>query len=147
MSPCSACPPVTFHSLSISSGESTCRPSTAARKLGACSVTVSITISANRAGRVTVNGRRVHTLPVLVDPESDEIVIDGRPLRPERKVYFLLHKPKGVHCTNFDPDGRPRAVDLLGGVNERVFPVGRLDADSEVPTFSETVEIALPSAP
>lgn len=81
-------------------------------------------------GRVTVNGRRVHTLPVLVDPEVDEIIIDGRPLRPERKVYFLLHKPKGVHCTNFDPDGRPRAVDLLGGVRERVFPVGRLDAET-----------------
>ncbi len=81
-------------------------------------------------GRVTVNGRRVHTLPVLVDPEVDEIAVDGRPLRVERKVYFLLHKPKGVHCTNYDPAGRPRAVDLMAGVRERVFPVGRLDADT-----------------
>jgi len=81
-------------------------------------------------GRVTVNGRRVHTLPVLVDPEADEITVDGRPLKVDRKVYFLLHKPRGVHCTNYDPDGRPRAVDLLGGVRERVFPVGRLDAET-----------------
>lgn len=81
-------------------------------------------------GRVSVNGRKVDSLPVLVDPEVDKIAVDGRPLRAERKVYFLLHKPKGVHCTNYDPDGRPRAVDLLGGVRERVFPVGRLDADT-----------------
>jgi len=81
-------------------------------------------------GRVTVNGRRVHTLPVLVDPEVDQIAVDGRPLRVERQVYFLLHKPKGVHCTNYDPAGRPRAVDLMTGVRERVFPVGRLDADT-----------------
>ena len=81
-------------------------------------------------GRVTVNGRRVHSLPVLVDPEMDEITVDGRRLKVDRKVYFLLHKPKGVHCTNYDPEGRPRAVDLLGGVHERVFPVGRLDAET-----------------
>ncbi len=81
-------------------------------------------------GRVRVNGRPVLTLPVLVDPERDEILVDDEPLRPPHKVYYLLHKPKGVHCTNFDPDGRPRAVDLLGGVRQRVFPVGRLDADS-----------------
>lgn len=81
-------------------------------------------------GRVSVNGHKVHSLPVLVDPQVDKIAVDGRPLRAERKVYFLLHKPKGVHCTNYDPDGRPRAVDLLGGVRERVFPVGRLDADT-----------------
>ncbi|HPD28641.1 MAG TPA: pseudouridine synthase [Phycisphaerae bacterium] len=81
-------------------------------------------------GRVSVNARKVHSLPVLVDPDVDKIAVDGRPLRAQRKVYFLLHKPKGVHCTNYDPDGRPRAVDLLGGVRERVFPVGRLDADT-----------------
>jgi len=60
----------------------------------------------------------------------DEIAVDGRRLKVDRKVYFLLHKPKGVHCTNYDPEGRPRAVDLLGGVHERVFPVGRLDAET-----------------
>lgn len=81
-------------------------------------------------GRVSVNGQVRSELPVLVDPEQDQIEVDGRLLRGERKVYFLLHKPKGVHCTNYDPQGRVRACDLMRGVRERVFPVGRLDADS-----------------
>lgn len=81
-------------------------------------------------GRVSVNGERVARLPVLVDPQRDEIAVDGRPVLAEKKVYFLLHKPKGVVCTNSDPSGRTRAVDLLRGVRERVFPVGRLDEDS-----------------
>src|SRR5438046_1687587 len=81
-------------------------------------------------GRARVNGQTVSTLPVLVDPEHDEIAVDGRPLRTDRKVYYLLHKPKGVHCTNYDPAGRVRACDLLRGIRERVFPVGRLNADS-----------------
>lgn len=81
-------------------------------------------------GRVSVNGRPVSSLPVLVDLQHDEIAVDDRPLRAQRKVYYLVHKPRGVHCTNYDPAGRPRACDLLHGVHERVFPVGRLDADS-----------------
>lgn len=81
-------------------------------------------------GRVTVNGRVADRLPVMVDPDTDEVRVDGQRVRPERKVYFLLHKPKGVVCTNWDPAGRRRAVDLLVGVRQRVFPVGRLDADS-----------------
>jgi len=81
-------------------------------------------------GRVTVNGRRVDALPVLVDPERDEIRLDGKRIRLERKVYYLLNKPKGVVCTQRDPSGRRRATDLLVGVRERVFPVGRLDVDS-----------------
>ncbi|MBN1491353.1 MAG: rRNA pseudouridine synthase [Phycisphaerae bacterium] len=81
-------------------------------------------------GRVRVNGKQVLSLPVLVDPAADRITLDGKPLVPERKSYYVLHKPKGVHCTNFDPDQRRRAVDLLAGVKERLFPVGRLDADS-----------------
>lgn len=81
-------------------------------------------------GRVRVNGKQVLSLPVLVDPAADRITLDGKPLVPERKSYYVLHKPKGVHCTNYDPDQRRRAVDLLAGVKERLFPVGRLDADS-----------------
>jgi 23S rRNA pseudouridine2605 synthase len=81
-------------------------------------------------GRVRVNGEVVAKLPVLVDPERDRITVDGQPLGRERKVYYLLHKPPGVHCTNYDPDNRTRAVDLLPGVKERVYSVGRLDADS-----------------
>lgn len=81
-------------------------------------------------GKVRVNGRLVNRLPVLVDPRQDRIVVRGKPVRVEKRVYFLLNKPQHVYCTHSDPAGRRRAVDLLGDVRERVFPVGRLDADS-----------------
>ncbi|MFQ5412427.1 MAG: pseudouridine synthase, partial [Phycisphaerae bacterium] len=81
-------------------------------------------------GRVSVNGRRVRSLPVLVDPREDRILVDRKPIRPEKLVYFLLNKPPGYYCTNSDPSGRKRAIDLMKGVRERVFPVGRLDASS-----------------
>ena len=84
-----------------------------------------------RAGEVKVNGTVVRKLPVMVDPQHDHIVVSGRKLRYETKVYFLLHKPKKVVCTNQDPQGRKRAIDLLVGVKQRIFPVGRLDADSK----------------
>ncbi|MDY6914157.1 MAG: pseudouridine synthase [Planctomycetota bacterium] len=84
-------------------------------------------------GRVTVNGELVTDLPCLVDVENDDIFTDGRPVRkrPAQRVYFLLNKPRGVVCTQHDPEGRPKAVDLVPGVkNRRVYCVGRLDADS-----------------
>lgn len=81
-------------------------------------------------GRVAVNGTIARNLPVLVDPESDRITVDGKPVHPEKKVYFMLHKPKDVFCTAADPAGRKLAIDFLRGVPERIFPVGRLDADS-----------------
>lgn len=84
-----------------------------------------------RDGLVKVNGQIVTKLPVLVDLQCDRIVVSGRRLRFEPKVYFLLNKPKNVVCTNSDPQGRRRAVDLLRGVKERVYPVGRLDVDSK----------------
>jgi len=77
-------------------------------------------------GRVQVNGQVVAALPVLVDPAVDDVRIDGKRVKPARLVYFLLHKPKGVLCTNRDPAGRLRAVDLIPGVKQRLFPVGRL---------------------
>lgn len=83
-----------------------------------------------RDGLVKVNGQVVSTLPVLIDPQQDRIIVSGRRLRFESKRYFLQNKPKNVVCTNYDPQGRRRAVDLLRGVKERVYPVGRLDADS-----------------
>jgi len=83
------------------------------------------------AGSVTVNGQVVDSLPAFVDPEKDDVRVEGRRVRPEKKVYYLLNKPKGVVCTNRDPAGRKRAIDLLAGVKERVFPVGRLDEDSD----------------
>lgn len=84
-----------------------------------------------RDGRVKVNGHVVVDLPVMVDRDHDVIMIGRRKLRFERKVYFLLNKPKKVICSNSDPAGRMRVVDLLVGVRERVYPVGRLDADSQ----------------
>jgi 23S rRNA pseudouridine2605 synthase len=80
-------------------------------------------------GAVRVNGRVVDELPAFVDPEADVIMVHGRRLREPRRVYYLLNKPKGVICTSSDPQGRPRAVDLVPG-GERIFFVGRLDADT-----------------
>ena len=84
-----------------------------------------------RDGKVTVNDVVRSELPVLVDPEHDVIRVAGRKLRAEKKVYYLLYKPRNVVSTNYDPQGRRRAIDLLTGVPERVYPVGRLDADSK----------------
>ncbi|MEW8977451.1 MAG: pseudouridine synthase [Symbiobacterium sp.] len=86
-----------------------------------------------RAGRVTVNGRVVTELGTKVVPGRDVIEVDGRPLgAPEEKVYVLVNKPKGYVTTLFDPQGRPKVIDLLDDqVAERVYPVGRLDYDTE----------------
>jgi 23S rRNA pseudouridine2605 synthase len=80
-------------------------------------------------GAVLVNKRVVDSLPAFVDPEKDVITVYGRHLRPERKVYYLLHKPKGVICTNADPQGRRRAIDLIP-CRERVFCIGQLEVDA-----------------
>ena len=81
------------------------------------------------SGAVRVNRKVVDTLPAFADPEKDVITVDGKKIQPERKVYFLLNKPKGVICTNFDPQGRKKAIDLVP-TSQRIFCVGRLDADS-----------------
>lgn len=83
------------------------------------------------AGRVTVNGQKVTQMGVRVDPETDDIRFDGTPLRHEDKAYYLLNKPQGYLTTQSDEFGRKRAADLLVGINKRVYPVGRLDRDSE----------------
>lgn len=83
------------------------------------------------AGRVTVNGR-VAGVGDKADPETDNIVIDGRPLRTaDRPVYLLLHKPRGYVTTLSDERGRPTAAQLVANCGVRVYPVGRLDRDSE----------------
>jgi 23S rRNA pseudouridine2605 synthase len=82
------------------------------------------------AGRVLVNNEVVDTLPAFVDPARDRIIVDGARVRPQRLEYFLVHKPKGVVCTNSDPAGRVRAIDLLPELPVRLFPVGRLDEES-----------------
>ncbi len=86
------------------------------------------------AGRVTVNGRTVRELGARADAETDTITVDGQPVTvpaaddPHR--YFILHKPVGVISTASDPEGRPTVTQLVPD-DIRVFPVGRLDADSE----------------
>jgi len=82
------------------------------------------------AGRVTVNGMKVQSPDFWVDPESDRVVLDGKPLIAKKKVYVLLYKPKGYLTTYKDPEGRPTVYDLLNGTGEWVFPVGRLDQDT-----------------
>ena len=83
-------------------------------------------------GRVTVNGSTVREMGVKADPAADDIRVDGRRLRaPERHRYILLNKPTGVVTTRSDPQRRQTVIDLLAGVREYVYPVGRLDYDSE----------------
>ncbi len=81
------------------------------------------------AGVVRVNRKVADRLPVFVDPKKDVITVNGRKIAIERKVYFLLNKPKDVICTNSDPQGRKKAIDIVKA-RERIFCVGRLDIDS-----------------
>jgi 23S rRNA pseudouridine2605 synthase len=82
-------------------------------------------------GRVTVNGK-VATIGTKADSARDHIKVDGKLLfRAEPKVYLMLNKPRGVVTSLLDPEGRPTVKDYLRGVKYRVFPVGRLDYDSE----------------
>jgi 23S rRNA pseudouridine2605 synthase len=84
-----------------------------------------------RAGRVAVDGRVITELGFKADPHKSEIIFDGKPLAGEKPVYILLNKPAGYVTTLSDPQGRPIVTDLLPDVRERVFPVGRLDFDTE----------------
>ena len=85
-----------------------------------------------RDGRVSVNGEIVRTLGTKADPQVDDVRVDGRRLRFDaRQRYILLNKPKGFVTTRRDPEGRRTVMDLLRGVREYVYPVGRLDYDSE----------------
>jgi 23S rRNA pseudouridine2605 synthase len=83
------------------------------------------------AGRVTIDGHVVRELGTKVDPETQEVSVDGKVLAVERPAYWLVNKPPGYLCTNHDPAGRPLAVNLVEHVPQRVFTVGRLDEDSE----------------
>jgi 23S rRNA pseudouridine2605 synthase len=82
-------------------------------------------------GRVAVDGQVVRELGTKLEPGAQQVSVDGRPLRAERPVYWLVHKPRGYLSTNHDPAGRPRVVDLVPHVSQRVYTVGRLDEDSE----------------
>lgn len=83
-----------------------------------------------REGRVCVNGE-IASLGDSVDPERDVVTVDGRTLRAESPAYWLVHKPRGVLTTVRDTHGRRTVVDLLPDRSRRLFPVGRLDLDTE----------------
>ena len=82
------------------------------------------------AGRVFVDGK-VAELGSRVQPSTQKVTFDGETLRLQSRRYFVLNKPTGVLCTNNDPAGRKRVVDLFPEDSPRLFPVGRLDEDSE----------------
>ncbi|MBI3684602.1 MAG: rRNA pseudouridine synthase [Acidobacteria bacterium] len=84
------------------------------------------------AGLVTVNGRIITELGVKADLGKDHIKAAGKLIRPPRElVYLALNKPRGYMTTTSDPEGRRTVMDLLRRVKVRVFPVGRLDYDTE----------------
>ena len=96
-----------------------------------------------RDGRVSVNGKVQRSLPILVDPAKDAVVVDDEPVKLATvkggkataavadRVYWLMNKPKGVFSTNVAQGAQVRAIDLLPpGLRSRVYPVGRLDAES-----------------
>ena len=83
-------------------------------------------------GRVTVDGRPIRELGAKIDPDNHEVAVDGETIkRSLTKSYLVLHKPKGVLSTMYDPDGRPSLADFIDLRKERLFHVGRLDKDSE----------------
>ncbi|MCE5341834.1 MAG: rRNA pseudouridine synthase [Planctomycetaceae bacterium] len=81
-------------------------------------------------GAVRVNGKIVDTMPAFADADEDNITVDGRRIqKPKKKVYYLLNKPKGVICTNDDPAGKRKAIDLID-TKDRIFCAGRLDTET-----------------
>jgi pseudouridine synthase len=83
-------------------------------------------------GRVRVNNVLVNKLGAKADPDHDRIEVAGQVLpAAQKKVYIMLHKPKGYVTTLRDPEGRPTVMNLVNTVTERLYPVGRLDYDTE----------------
>lgn len=84
------------------------------------------------SGRVAVNGIIVTELGSKANPKKDRISVDDKPITfPQSKIYILLNKPAGYVTTMKDPEGRPIVTDLLNDIKERLFPVGRLDFNTE----------------
>ncbi len=82
-------------------------------------------------GRVSINGKIVNQMGIIVNPKKDIIKVDNKTIRQEtKKIYIMLNKPIGYVTTLKDEKGRKIITDLIEGVNERIFPVGRLDADT-----------------
>ncbi|MDD3365315.1 MAG: pseudouridine synthase [Syntrophomonas sp.] len=84
-----------------------------------------------RMGRVKLNGSIVTELATVVDSKIDHIELDGKIVGAEQQVYILLNKPPGYISAVNDPWGRPTVLELAGDIKERIYPVGRLDYDTE----------------
>ena len=82
-------------------------------------------------GRIEVDHKVVTELGTKVDPASQQIRVDGVTLTQPKMVYYAVNKPPGMVCTNRDPSGRPRVIDLVPNAKQRLFTVGRLDLNSE----------------
>ena len=97
-------------------------------------------------GRVRVNGVIIRELGTKADPETDIILVDGKRLEAEKKLYYLFNKPKGVITTAHDDQGRETVMDYFKKITERIYPVGRLDQNTEgllLMTNDPTEELAL----
>jgi 23S rRNA pseudouridine2605 synthase len=79
-----------------------------------------------KEGRVSVNKNIVRELSIVIDPDSDIIALDGEKIKVQKKVYFLLNKPKSIITSTADEKGRPTVINLIN-TNQKIFPVGRLD--------------------
>lgn len=84
-----------------------------------------------RQQMVSVNGTVIKEVGVKIDPDNDVVEVNGKVIHPEKKVCYLLHKPKGFATTVEDDLGRRTVMDLISDVEERIYPAGRLDLDSE----------------
>ncbi|MBN1272167.1 MAG: rRNA pseudouridine synthase [Candidatus Aminicenantes bacterium] len=83
-------------------------------------------------GEIKVNGRVIRELGCRIDPSRDKIVFQGREVACKKKnVYIMVNKPRGYIVTTKDPQNRPQVLNLLPSFERRIYPVGRLDADSE----------------
>ncbi|MEI6512771.1 MAG: pseudouridine synthase [bacterium] len=82
-------------------------------------------------GRVSVNGQAVTELGTKADPDQDAIAVDGRLIQSQSKTYLLLYKPVGFTTTRSDPHAKHIVMELLPDVKESVYPVGRLDVDTD----------------
>jgi 23S rRNA pseudouridine2605 synthase len=83
-------------------------------------------------GLVQVNGKKVYEFGVKINPAKDRVVVDGHPVSfANHKVYVMFHKPRNVMTTLSDPEGRPTVIDYFKKYPQRIFPIGRLDWESE----------------
>jgi len=83
------------------------------------------------SGRVTIDGKVASRLGVTVDPKNQKVSVDGQHVRLKPKRYYVINKPKGYLCTHSDPSGRKRVLDLFPAKEQDLFPIGRLDENSQ----------------